>query len=104
MIYVPQVRREENILHQRFGKEYQDYCKAVPRFMPALRKADLRDCLSFRAEWVKKEISSLSVAIIFIFAVKFWKTGSLVMPVFLMIIFIAVLTALFYEEDIPGKN
>ena len=104
MIYVPQVRREENILHQRFGKDYEDYCKAVPRFMPALGKANLRDCLSFRVEWVKKEISSLAGAVIFIFAVKFWKTGSLAMPVFLVVIFIALLTALFYEEDTSGKN
>ena len=104
MIYVPQVQGEENILRQRFGKEYEDYCKATPRFLPALGKTNLRDCLSFRAGWVKKEISSLAGAVIFIVAVKFWKADSLAMPVFLLIVFTAVFAALFYEEDIPGKN
>jgi protein-S-isoprenylcysteine O-methyltransferase Ste14 len=30
---------EERELHDRFGQEYEDYCRRVPRFMPRLRSS-----------------------------------------------------------------
>ena len=38
LIYYFLVRREEQFLLQKFGQDYADYCKNVPRFIPAFNK------------------------------------------------------------------
>ena len=38
VLYLSLVKREEAFLRDAFGKEYEDYCKHVPRFFPDLSK------------------------------------------------------------------
>ena len=37
-VYQAIVTAEEGFLREKFGKEYEEYCAAVPRFVPALRR------------------------------------------------------------------
>ena len=65
-IYIPQVRQEEKILLERFGREYKDYCQRTPRFFPNLALLFIsrpRAYLRFKWEWIKKELPSLIAVI-----------------------------------------
>ncbi|RLD41084.1 MAG: isoprenylcysteine carboxylmethyltransferase family protein [Bacteroidetes bacterium] len=51
-IYLSIVITEENYLREHFGKEYEEYCKRVPRFMPNL--SGLKESLKeFHYDWRK---------------------------------------------------
>lgn len=62
LIYMPQIRKEENALLGRFGQDYRRYCLATPRFFPdplALFRKGARSLFFFRWRWVKKELPSV---------------------------------------------
>ena len=65
-IYIPQVRQEEKILFERFGREYKAYCEHAPRFFPNLALLFIsrpRTYLRCKWEWIKKELPSLIAVI-----------------------------------------
>ncbi len=107
-IYMPQIRHEEQILSQRFGQDYQAYCKKTPRLfptVPAWFKTDLRESLAFKKIWLKKEIGSLAAAVAFIMAIKIWQ-GSGAFRVFLVIVVLAaIIYTVFHEKkDTAAKG
>ena len=71
-IYVPQVKKEERVLAERFGKEYRGYCRETPRFFPRPARffsTPPGEYLRFKWEWVKKELPSfiaVTVALVII--------------------------------------
>ncbi len=58
--FLPQVRLEEKILLEKFGKTYQEYLLAVPRFMPKINKVfkhNFKKYLPVKSfPWLKKEL------------------------------------------------
>jgi protein-S-isoprenylcysteine O-methyltransferase Ste14 len=38
LIYLPVMRAEENFLRQKFGPEFEEYARAVPLFLPQVRR------------------------------------------------------------------
>jgi protein-S-isoprenylcysteine O-methyltransferase Ste14 len=107
-IYIPQVRREEKILSQRFAQDYWDYCKRVPRFFPGIAdcfSVDLRRRLSFKKAWLKTETVSLIATFIFILAFKIWKESGAVRFFLVASVLAGIIFALFHEKkDIPAKS
>ena len=76
LIYIPQIRREEDKLSKRFGKDYQTYCERVPKYLPNILgwfKIGLRDYLFFKWSWVKKEFPSLVGVMCVISAFEIWQ-------------------------------
>jgi protein-S-isoprenylcysteine O-methyltransferase Ste14 len=56
--FIIQIRTEENWLSQNFGKQYDDYCRAVPSFFPTARSfksAGLKDIFPPQYLWTTKE-------------------------------------------------
>jgi len=108
VIYIPQVRKEEAILSGRFKDEYSDYCKKVPRFIPGISawfKADLRAALSFKRAWLKREISSLAWAVVFILAVKIWRQAGALRFFVVTIILSVIIFVIFYDKkDTAAKS
>lgn len=73
LIYVPQVRKEEAVLAQRFGQDYKDYCKKTPRYFPKIHYLlGLRKYIWLEFSWIKKEWSSLVATIICIMILEIW--------------------------------
>jgi Ca2+/Na+ antiporter len=68
-IYVPQSKKEEKVLEEKFGEEYLRYRSATPKYLPKLsglfKFEDHLSCL--KLSWVKKEAPSLVVTIVIIF-------------------------------------
>jgi len=69
--YLPQIKKEEQMLNSRFGSMYQQYCQRVPRLFPNILvflKEDIRELLPIKYRWIKKEIPTIiaTVAVIFI--------------------------------------
>lgn len=66
---VNRVRREEPVLREIFGEEYERYCAAVPRFLPALEPYRGNPVLAFRPELFLRNHGHwnlLSVAALFV--------------------------------------
>lgn len=73
-IYIPQIKKEEGVLLGRFGKEYQKYCSRVPQYFPNLGALlRLKENLSLRLSWVKKELPSLLITFVFILGIEAWE-------------------------------
>lgn len=75
LIYFPQVKSEENVLGERFGKEYKTYCKLTPRCMPnlLLKIKKMHSCLRFKLAWVKSELVSLTGIVGLVIFAEAWK-------------------------------
>lgn len=70
--FLPQIKREEKLLHANFTKDYELYCQKSPRLFPNLSllwKEDIKEYLPLKYKWIKKELLSLItvIAIAFIF-------------------------------------
>lgn len=115
-IYIPQVRKEEKKLSARFGRVYEEYCATTPRFFPnalKLLKADPREYLFFRREWIFKELPSLVGIITAIIAIEMWEDVRLfghkgytkeVTELFLItVFFVAIFSLLHDKKGISGK-
>jgi len=73
-IYIPQVKREEKELYKRFGEEYRNYCKITPKYFPNPRcLLNIRNCMSLKFAWIKKELSSLITVITGILIIEIWE-------------------------------
>lgn len=62
LIYIPQIRKEEALLSERFKSQYESYFAETPRYFPklsALCRPGVRGRLFFKLPWVKKELPSL---------------------------------------------
>lgn len=73
-VYIPEINREERALLQRFGEGFKNYCKRTPKFFPNIFSSglNLKDT-GIKPAWLKKELSSLAPALIFIFVIKAWE-------------------------------
>jgi hypothetical protein len=47
---VNRVKREENVLAELFGKDYEDYCRDVNRYLPGFKRFDKNQLKSFNKE------------------------------------------------------
>jgi protein-S-isoprenylcysteine O-methyltransferase Ste14 len=74
-IYLSIVVTEENYLKKQFGKEYEEYCKRVPRFLPNFR--GIRKSLSeFRYDWrkvIRKDYGTLFGESVGCYSILLWK-------------------------------
>lgn len=117
LIYLPQICKEENILAQRFGDEYKNYCRLTPRYLPRLLtlfKANLRDYLAFKFSWLKKELLPLVFTIALIIGIETWEDVRLfgyleykkeLGELLLVVVSFSALAFLLYEkEDKARKN
>ena len=74
LIYIPQVRKEEDLLAAMFKDEYLKYSKAVPGYFPRIRSLlNSRKYLDLKLSWVKKELSSFIFTLVIIFAIEIWE-------------------------------
>jgi protein-S-isoprenylcysteine O-methyltransferase Ste14 len=74
LIYIPQVKKEEETLSGRFSQEYKDYCKATPKYLPRLSGLlNPEKYISLRLSWIKKELSPLISVIVGILAMDTWQ-------------------------------
>lgn len=72
-IYIPQIKKEEGVLLQRFGDAYKNYCRIVPAYFPNIyRLSYLREYLYLKFSWIKKEFSSFIAIIAAILALEIW--------------------------------
>lgn len=75
LVYLPQINKEEKALLNKFGKDYEAYCKRTPKYLP-----NILALLNFRKyvpllklSWIKKEGSSLSVTLAVIFLIEVYQ-------------------------------
>ena len=76
LIYVPQVRREQQQLTRNFGDTYRAYCKKTPAYfprLPSLLQLDLKASLPLKVQWFKRELASLIGVFSAIVAVEIWE-------------------------------
>jgi len=78
LIYIPQVKKEEAVLKERFGGEYRNYCGGAPKYFPRLgRLSALRKGLPLKLPWVKKEAPSFIGALAVLIIVEAWRDARL---------------------------
>lgn len=68
-IYLPQINREEAALTNRFPGTFKDYCKETPKFFPKvtnLFRVPADESLRLKFAWIKKELPSLIITLVFI--------------------------------------
>jgi protein-S-isoprenylcysteine O-methyltransferase Ste14 len=116
VIYIPQIKKEEKVLLERFGEQYQHYCQVTPRFFPNFRplfSRGIKKYIFLKWQWVKREIPSLVGGISAIIAIKTWEDLKLsgrfdykktLGELLFIILGFAIAIFLFYErKGIPKK-
>ena len=74
LIYLPQIKNEEDVLSARFGQQYQAYRESTPGLFPAIRNlTQLGKHIALKPFWVKKELSSFAASFIAIAAIEIWE-------------------------------
>jgi len=74
--YLLLIYKEEKKLLTIFPGIYQEYCKKVPRILPALSrmiKLDVGDYLPIKISWFKKEIGSIVTLLLLILLAASWE-------------------------------
>jgi protein-S-isoprenylcysteine O-methyltransferase Ste14 len=74
--YIPLIFREERLLKNNFGQQYDNYCKNVPRFIPGIGpvlSGKLLRSLNLKTSWIKKESNSIIPLLIVTLGFIFWK-------------------------------
>ncbi len=56
IIYFALIRREEGFLREAFGQPYAEYCAAVPRFFPNLRRYHAPETVTMKPEFLNKAL------------------------------------------------
>ena len=111
-LYIPQIKKEEKELFKRFGEGYKDYCKITPKYFPRIQDfLNIRNYISLRLSWIKKELVSVILVIVIVFAIEVWKDVRLFgfkeflkEPFELLLIilsFIILVTLFIKKEDYP---
>lgn len=75
IIYNLEINREEAKLLIFFGDKYKDYCQKTAKFFPHPRGwliARHGRRLYLKMPWVKKELSSLIMTVVFVIGLKIW--------------------------------
>lgn len=110
MIYIPQMKKEERALLERFGQNYKEYCSITPKYIPRIDYLiRLRKHVLLKYFWIKKEMASMIPVIIVVAVIEIWEdvklfgrkellTESLEL-VFIILLFSAVLS-LFLDKKI----
>jgi protein-S-isoprenylcysteine O-methyltransferase Ste14 len=74
--YILLIYTEEKKLGLLFPQAYPEYCRKVPRILPALSsmiKLDISAYLPIRIIWFKKEIGSILTLLLLTLLVEFWE-------------------------------
>lgn len=58
------VAYEEKLLQEKFGQDFTDYCKSVPRFIPAIRSLEGEGHFSIGQALYNNEYRSFAASII----------------------------------------
>jgi len=78
LIYMPQIKKEEEALLKKFGEEYKRYCEATPKYFPRINYLlGLNSYISLKPFWIKKEISSLITTIAVVILIEIWEYARL---------------------------
>ena len=78
LIYIPQMKKEEMVLSERFGLEYKEYCKAAHKYFPRLDYLLRIDkYVSLKPFWIKKEIVPLITTVIVVILIEIWEHARL---------------------------
>ena len=73
-IYVPQIKKEEILLVERFGEEFKAYGRNVPAFFPKLNDFEnLKSLTVVKSIWIKKELSSFVGMMSFVAFYEAWE-------------------------------
>ncbi|MFH1338697.1 MAG: isoprenylcysteine carboxylmethyltransferase family protein [Candidatus Omnitrophota bacterium] len=111
LIYIPQVRKEENSLYRRFGDEYANYFASTPKYFPDIRRlltANLKKYVFIKRFGLKKEIFSLIGVIAGIMAIEIWEDVQLFgyqeltkefLELFVIVVCFSVTFLLLYEKE-----
>jgi protein-S-isoprenylcysteine O-methyltransferase Ste14 len=108
MIYIPQMKKEERALLERFGQTYKEYCGMTPKYIPKIGYLlNLHKHVSLKYFWIKKEMASIIPVIIAVAAIEVWEDMKLfgrkelltesIELVFIILLFSAILS-LFLEK------
>ncbi|MCX5692572.1 MAG: isoprenylcysteine carboxylmethyltransferase family protein [Candidatus Omnitrophica bacterium] len=74
LIYIPQMKKEEKVLLERFGREYEEYCKITPKYFPRFDYLlRINRYISLKPFWIKKEIVSMITTVIVVILIKIWE-------------------------------
>ena len=74
--YVLLIYKEEKNLRLVFPQAYPEYCRKVPRILPALSsilRLDISEYLPIRIIWFKKEIGSIVTLLLLVLLVESWE-------------------------------
>jgi len=75
-IYIPQMKKEVRLLHQRFEGVFDSYCRSTPIFLPSLKsmfKFSSSGGLKIKPRWIKKELLSLVLTSLLILGIILWR-------------------------------
>jgi protein-S-isoprenylcysteine O-methyltransferase Ste14 len=73
LLYFLQIRREERLLLQRFGREYESYREAVPCFLPSYRNYCEAEQIQISPRLLKKGLFGTAFLLILIGAIELLK-------------------------------
>jgi len=74
LIYIPQMKKEETALLDRFGEEYKRYCGITPKYFPRLDYLSrLNRYITLKSSWIRKEIVSIMAVGAMIILVEIWE-------------------------------
>lgn len=114
LIYVPQIKKEEDVLSKRFAQEYRNYAKTVPKYLPNINDLlDIRKYIFLKLSWIKKEVVSLVLVISAIIAVEVWEDMRMFgykelikepLELLLIIASFLIIICFFRKQDISYKN
>ena len=78
MIYIPQMKKEERVLLEKFGQEYKEYCRLTPKYFPRFDYLlRLNQYVSLKPFWIKKEIISLVTTVLVVIMIETWEYARL---------------------------
>jgi protein-S-isoprenylcysteine O-methyltransferase Ste14 len=74
MIYIPQMKKEEHVLLERFGQAYKEYCRVTPKYIPRIGYLlKLQRHISLKYFWIRKEMASMIPVIIAVASIEIWE-------------------------------
>jgi protein-S-isoprenylcysteine O-methyltransferase Ste14 len=63
---VNRVKREENVLAELFGKDYEDYCRDVNRYIPGFKRYDKNFLKSFNKESITQNNVMINIVAVLV--------------------------------------